>query len=147
MGKFLCKIYQFRDFFLAKYQFLCSWQIIKFLNDLLEFFKNLLEFFFGLSFFGLEFLSKCPKKSLIFCFLLQEKMEECSCEIAVSYLEVYNETIVDLINQSSGPLAIRDDGSNAINIPGLSIHKPSGSSLSGSYVYGIARCYTTIAMM
>ena len=55
-------------------------------------------------------------------------MEECSCEIAVSYLEVYNETIVDLINQSSGPLAIRDDGSNAINIPGLSIHKPSGSS-------------------
>jgi len=57
---------------------------------------------------------------------IEEKMEECSCEIAVSYLEVYNETIVDLINQSSGPLAIRDDGSNAINIPGLSIHKPSG---------------------
>ena len=57
---------------------------------------------------------------------LQEKVEECSCEIAVSYLEVYNETIVDLINQSSGQLNIRDDGQNAINIPGLSIHKPSG---------------------
>ena len=39
-----------------------SWQIIEFLNDLLEFFENLLEFFFGLSFFGLEFFSKCPKK-------------------------------------------------------------------------------------
>jgi len=41
-----------------------SWQIIEFLNNLLEFFENLLEFFFGLSFFGLEFFSKCPKKSL-----------------------------------------------------------------------------------
>jgi len=39
-----------------------SWQIIEFLNNLLEFFENLLEFFFGLSFFGLEFFSKCPKK-------------------------------------------------------------------------------------
>ena len=59
----------------------------------------------------------------------QEKVEDCSCEIAVSYLEVYNETIVDLINQSSGALAIRDDGQNAINIPGLSIHKPSGMAI------------------
>ena len=40
-----------------------SWQIIEFLNDWLEFFGNLLEFFFGLSFFGLEFFSKCPKKA------------------------------------------------------------------------------------
>ena len=40
-----------------------SWQIIEFLNDLLEFFENLLDFFFGLSFFGLEFFSKCPKKA------------------------------------------------------------------------------------
>ena len=39
-----------------------SWQIIEFLNDLLEFFENLLEFFFGLSFFGLEFFTECPKK-------------------------------------------------------------------------------------
>ena len=29
----------------------------------LSFFENLLEFFFGLSFFGLEFYSKCPKKA------------------------------------------------------------------------------------
>ena len=42
-----------------------SWQIIDFLNDFLEFFENLLEFFFCLSFFGLEFFSKCPKKSLV----------------------------------------------------------------------------------
>ena len=43
-----------------------SWQIIEFLNDLLEFFENLLEFFFGLSFFGLEFFSKCPKKKPVY---------------------------------------------------------------------------------
>ena len=30
-----------------------------------EFFENLLEFFFGLSFFGLEHFSKCPKKAWI----------------------------------------------------------------------------------
>ena len=64
--------------------------------------------------------------SVILPLKLQEKVEECSCEIAVSYLEVYKQTIVDLINQSSGQLNIRDDGQNAINIPGLSIHKPSG---------------------
>ena len=34
-----------------------SWQIIEFLNDLLE-------FFFGLSFFGLEFFFEMSKKSL-----------------------------------------------------------------------------------
>ena len=49
-----------------------SWQIIEFLNDLLEFFENLLEFFFGLSFFGLEFFSKCPKKAWVLseCFIV-----------------------------------------------------------------------------
>ena len=47
-----------------------SWQIIEFLNDLLEFFENLLEFFFGLSFFGLEFFSKCPKKEPAVMFLV-----------------------------------------------------------------------------
>jgi len=57
---------------------------------------------------------------------IEEKKEECSCEVAVSYLEVYNETIVDLINHQSGQLAIREDGKNAVNIPGLSIHRPSG---------------------
>ena len=41
-----------------------SWQIIEFLNDLLEFFENLLEVFFGLSFFGLEFFFEMSKKSL-----------------------------------------------------------------------------------
>ena len=57
---------------------------------------------------------------------IDEKSEECSCEVAVSYLEVYNETIVDLINQQSGQLAMREDGKSTVNIPGLSVHRPSG---------------------
>ena len=57
---------------------------------------------------------------------IEEKREDCTCEIAVSYLEVYNETIVDLINENSGQLAMREDGKSSVNIPGLSIHKPNG---------------------
>ena len=37
-----------------------SWQIIEFSNNLLEFFWKIC-----LSFFGLEFFSKCPKKACI----------------------------------------------------------------------------------
>merc|ERR1712079_883663 len=59
-ANFCSKYINFRRFFSKKSVF--SWRIIEFLNDLLEFFENLLEFFFGLSFFGLEFFSKCPKK-------------------------------------------------------------------------------------
>ena len=44
--------------------------------------------------------------------------EKSTVEIAVSYLEVYNETIIDLINPESGQLAMRDDEKSTINIPG-----------------------------
>ena len=49
---------------------------------------------------------------------IDEMKEESSVEVAVSYLEVYNESIIDLINPETGQLAIRDDGKSAINIPG-----------------------------
>ena len=50
---------------------------------------------------------------------IEELKEESTVEIAVSYLEVYNESIIDLINPESGQLAIRDDGKSA-NIAGSS---------------------------
>ena len=53
--------------------------------------------------------------------------EESTTEVAVSYLEVYNESIIDLINPVSGQLSMRDDGKAAINIPGLSLHRPNGA--------------------
>lgn len=52
--------------------------------------------------------------------------EEVACEIVVSYLEVYNETVLDLISGGGGQLAIREDGNAGVAVPGLSCHKPTG---------------------
>merc|ERR1719481_351268 len=51
-------------------------------------------------------------------------VEDTTCEIGLSYLEVYNENCFDLL-KPGGLLDIRESG-NSIKIPGLSIHKPSG---------------------
>ena len=53
-----------------------------------------------------------------------ESLENKSCEIGISYLEVYNETVKDLLAPGA-LLDIRESGT-ATMIPGLSIHKPSG---------------------
>lgn len=45
------------------------------------------------------------------------------CEVAVSYLEVYNEQIKDLLNGKC-QLPIREDPKTGVVIPGLSLHKP-----------------------
>lgn len=51
--------------------------------------------------------------------------QDTECEVVISYLEVYNETIIDLINPGT-KLDIREDGKMGVNIPGLSSHRPSG---------------------
>jgi len=62
--------------------------------------------------------------------------EEKSCEIAISYLEIYNETVHDLLTPS-GVLNIREDGKAGVNIPGLSLHKPgSPAEVLGLLSYG-----------
>lgn len=62
--------------------------------------------------------------------------EEMSCEIAISYLEIYNETVHDLLTPS-GVLNIREDGKSGVNIPGLSLHKPgSPEEVLGLLSYG-----------
>jgi len=53
-----------------------------------------------------------------------ESLEDKSCEIGISYLEVYNETVIDLLSPGA-QLNIRENGSST-TIPGLSIHKPTG---------------------
>ena len=53
-----------------------------------------------------------------------ETLEDKTCEIGISYLEVYNETVKDLL-VPGGLLDIRESG-NSTKIPGLSIHKPTG---------------------
>ncbi|XP_055957564.1 kinesin-like protein KIF18A [Patella vulgata] len=52
--------------------------------------------------------------------------EEKSCEVAVSYLEVYNEQIRDLLKPQA-PLPIREDSCSGVVISGLSLHKPKSA--------------------
>ncbi|XP_005995136.1 kinesin-like protein KIF18A isoform X2 [Latimeria chalumnae] len=52
--------------------------------------------------------------------------DEKLCEIAVSYLEVYNEQIHDLLS-NSGPLAVREDSQKGVIVQGLTLHQPKSA--------------------
>ncbi|XP_074660541.1 kinesin-like protein KIF18A [Tubulanus polymorphus] len=54
---------------------------------------------------------------------IEDMKDEKSCDVAVSYLEIYNETIQDLL-KPSGALPIREDPNSGIVIKGLTLHKP-----------------------
>ncbi|XP_067902585.1 kinesin-like protein KIF18A isoform X2 [Heterodontus francisci] len=55
----------------------------------------------------------------------QMKDEKC-CDIAVSYLEVYNEEVRDLLTNSRS-LAVREDAQSGVIVQGLTLHKPTSS--------------------
>ncbi|XP_029801618.1 kinesin-like protein KIF19 [Suricata suricatta] len=42
-----------------------------------------------------------------------------NCSVSVSYLEIYNEVIRDLLNPSSGCLELREDSRGSVQIPGI----------------------------
>ncbi|KFQ14623.1 Kinesin-like KIF18A, partial [Leptosomus discolor] len=52
--------------------------------------------------------------------------EDKICNVAVSYLEVYNEQIRDLL-VSSGPLAVREDTQKGVVVQGLTLHQPKSA--------------------
>ncbi|NXA10885.1 KI18A protein, partial [Sapayoa aenigma] len=52
--------------------------------------------------------------------------EEKKCDVAVSYLEIYNEQIHDLL-VSSGPLAVREDAQQGVVVQGLTLHQPKSA--------------------
>uniref|UniRef100_UPI00398EA607 kinesin-like protein KIF18A n=1 Tax=Pristiophorus japonicus TaxID=55135 RepID=UPI00398EA607 len=56
----------------------------------------------------------------------QVKDEKC-CDIAVSYLEVYNEEVRDLLINSRS-LAVREDAQSGVIVQGLTLHKPTSSN-------------------
>ena len=57
-------------------------------------------------------------------------------QVRATYLEIYNETVHDLLTPS-GVLNIREDGKAGVNIPGLSLHKPgSPEEVLGLLSYG-----------
>lgn len=68
------------------------------------------------------------------CQELFERIEalkiEKEIELTMSYLEIYNETIRDLLvdGGSSKALALREDSSQAISVAGLSTHSPKNVS-------------------
>ncbi|CAG0895476.1 unnamed protein product [Darwinula stevensoni] len=56
---------------------------------------------------------------------VEEVRDKLTCDIEVSYLEIYNENIYDLLQKKSGVLQIRDSGKDRFVISSLSCHKPS----------------------
>ncbi|NWU73253.1 KI18B protein, partial [Pterocles burchelli] len=52
--------------------------------------------------------------------------EEKSCQVLVSYQEVYNEQIHDLL-EPKGPLTIREDPEKGVVVQGLSFHQPTSA--------------------
>ncbi|XP_046543920.1 kinesin-like protein KIF18A [Haliotis rubra] len=52
--------------------------------------------------------------------------DEKTCDVAISYLEVYNEQIQDLL-LPRGSLPIREDPKSGVIVPGLSLHKPKNA--------------------
>jgi len=66
----------------------------------------------------------------------QELFERCAAltekkvEITLSFLEIYNETIRDLLVpvEESKPLQLREDANQRISVPGLSTAEPLGVS-------------------
>ncbi|KAL4624418.1 kinesin-like protein KIF19 isoform X1 [Arapaima gigas] len=50
---------------------------------------------------------------------IEEASEEMDCSVYMSYLEIYNEMIRDLLNPASGYLDLREDAKGEIRIPGI----------------------------
>ncbi|NWH48504.1 KI18B protein, partial [Fregata magnificens] len=57
---------------------------------------------------------------------IEARKKEKSCEVLVSYQEVYNEQIHDLL-EPKGPLAIREDPEKGVVVQGLSFHQPASA--------------------
>ena len=64
---------------------------------------------------------------------ISEMQEEKVTEVTLSYLEIYNETIRDLlVPDNGGPrqtLMLREDANQAVSVAGLSSHRPESVSL------------------
>ncbi|KFP02024.1 Kinesin-like KIF18B, partial [Calypte anna] len=57
---------------------------------------------------------------------IEARKEEKGCEVLVSYQEVYNEQIHDLL-EPKGPLTIREDPEKGVVVQGLSFHQPASA--------------------
>lgn len=75
---------------------------------------------------------------------IQEIQEEKVVEITLSYLEIYNETIRDLLVEggSKQTLMLREDANQAVSVAGLSSHRPQNVSCSSSSCASSTNCHS-----
>jgi kinesin family protein 18/19 len=61
---------------------------------------------------------------------IQEVQETKQTEVTLSYLEIYNETIRDLLNEDGlkTTLMLREDANQTVSVAGLSSHRPQNVS-------------------
>jgi kinesin family protein 18/19 len=60
---------------------------------------------------------------------LQEKSEEEHLELSISYFEIYNEVVFDLLDPTSGKaLAVREDNHRGVVVNNLSVHQPKDAN-------------------
>eukprot|EP00079_Xenopus_tropicalis_P034759 XP_017948530.1 PREDICTED: kinesin-like protein KIF18A isoform X1 [Xenopus tropicalis] len=57
---------------------------------------------------------------------IESVKDEKVCNVAISYLEVYNEQIRDLLS-NSGALAVREDAQKGVVVQGLTLHQPKSA--------------------
>lgn len=67
--------------------------------------------------------------------LLEALQEEKPFEVLVSYLEVYNEQIHDLL-QPKGPLSTQEDSDRSVVVQGLSFHPVQARDTAGNWMGG-----------
>jgi hypothetical protein len=72
---------------------------------------------------------------------IQDIQDEKVTEITLSYLEIYNETIRDLLVEggSKQPLMLREDANQAVSVAGLSSHRPQSVS---EQLFSLDKCLT-----
>eukprot|EP01122_Echinamoeba_exundans_P016385 TRINITY_DN8281_c0_g1_i1.p1 TRINITY_DN8281_c0_g1~~TRINITY_DN8281_c0_g1_i1.p1 ORF type:complete len:853 (+),score=182.29 TRINITY_DN8281_c0_g1_i1:169-2727(+) len=60
-------------------------------------------------------------------FAAMEDQTNTTYDVSISYLEIYNETIRDLLVKASKPLDLRESADAGVQVAGLSSHKPSSA--------------------
>lgn len=67
---------------------------------------------------------------------ITDMQEDKVTEVSLSYLEIYNETIRDLLvpGSSKGGLMLREDANQAVSVSGLSSHHPQNVSAHTSVI-------------
>jgi kinesin family member 18/19 len=73
---------------------------------------------------------------------IQDLQEEKVVEVSLSYLEIYNETIRDLlvVGGSKHNLNLREDSNQAVSVSGLSTHHPKNVSLESQIFTCLLTC-------